>query len=204
MLESILSYGAAVGIGAAGLKFAEYFIKRRIERKPHSESVSLAKSELELIDYYVANREKWEAAGQYVEVPASIQGKVTQSLTPEQWIQAYSTLGAHLLRAVHSTCMWFEGIAGSAPEYQYALDAHRNEFLRWYNATTEFAPIVFIQMPPQVCRVICAYYHRLTEPTQINVDGFHAALTDLKHAMDTGVIRISAPPTHQLRAPQKD
>jgi hypothetical protein len=191
MFQSILSYVAAGGIGAAIWKFGEYLIKRRIERRGQTESVELDRKELELIDFIVTNREKWEAAGHYVEMPASIQGKVTQSLTPTQWTDAYATLGAHLLKRVHGTCMWFESIADSDPEYQYALNAHRNEFLRWYSATTEFAPIIFDKMPTEITRVIHAYFHRLTEPTQINVDGFRAALTELKHAMDTGVIRVS-------------
>ena len=191
MWETIFSYGVAVGAGAALLRTAEYLVTRRIERKQQSETVSLAKSELELIDLIVTNKDKWEAAGVYVEIPDALQGKVSQSLTPKQWLEAYSTLGAHLLRAVHSTCMWFEGIAASDPEYQYALEAHRKEFLRWYNAITEFAPIVFVQMPPAVCKVIHAYYYRLTDPTETNIAGFRSALLDLKNAMDSGQIPVS-------------
>lgn len=109
------------GAGAAVLGFVQYLLKRRIERKRESESVDLEKRELELIDYFLSNKDKWESSGQYVEVPASIAAKVTKSITPQQWTEAYTTLGAHHIRAVHSTCMWFEGIAANYPEYQFAL-----------------------------------------------------------------------------------
>jgi hypothetical protein len=180
----------AAGVTAA-VAFIVYLVKRRIERKRHSESLGLDKQQLELIDYYLTNKGKWEASGQFVEVPASIAGKVSPSLTPQQWDEYYTSLAAHHIRSLHSTCMWFESIAATHPDYQFALDVHRNEFLRWYNANVQCLPAVFDFMPKQVASIIHSYYHYVTNPTEANTDGFSTALWNLQKAMFSGEIIIS-------------
>ena len=139
----------------------------------------------------LSTKETTESRGQFADLRASIAGDIGRTLTPQQWEEYYATLGAHHIRGVHNACMWFEGISAKYPEYQFALEAHRHQFLRWYNAGTQYLPAIFRYMPPQVARVLHAYYQRVADPTDLNIEGFYTALTDLQKAMDSGEIQIS-------------
>src|SRR5690606_22890738 len=92
-------------------------------------------------------------------------------------------------RAVHTACMYFEGIAVAYPEYNPVLRAHRSQFRKWYEAMQSTRPI-FDHMPPLVAKAIHSYYHRVVDPTSANVEGFFAVMTELQGAIESGEIQI--------------
>jgi hypothetical protein len=149
-------------------------------------------SQRELIDSFLTNAGENADVRSFVGIPTSNANGVGQVLTPEQWQANYTTMASHNIRCIHTSCMWFESIAAVYPDYQYALDAHRRQFLRWYNAAAEYLPTVFEYMPPQVAAVLHAYRKRIVAPTDTSVAEFFAALTELRKAIDSGEVQVAA------------
>jgi hypothetical protein len=157
-----------------------------------NQTIALDRRTLNLIDEFNVVREKLEAKGLYIQPPPSIANLVQKSLTPKEWEEFYLIVCSRHIRALHSSCMYFEAIAAQYREYEEALEAHRREFLKWYKAAIELIPTVFNYMPEKQAKVHHAYYLRLMEPNVANIDAFFGALNELKSAMDSGEVIVSA------------
>lgn len=180
------AFSAAGALGA----FLIYLIRRKIEKRSQREGVELDQIRLNLIESYLANRSKWEPAGWYVVPPASIEGLITTSMTPKQWEDVVTALAGLHIRAVYTGCMYIEAIAVKYSEYAEALDAHRQEYVRWYSNLKDRLPTVFDRLHPKECRSFHAYFYRITDPTEANIEGFFAALNEVQKAIESGEIQI--------------
>jgi hypothetical protein len=144
-----------------------------------------------LIEKYLDIRNQWESQGSYVEPPASIAELISNSPTPTQWHDNLVAVAGLHLRAVHTACMYIEAISVKHPEYTEALELFRNEYIKWYSHARDKLPVIFEKMHALESKIWHAYYHRITEPTQINIDGFFAALNEFQQAIDSGELILA-------------
>lgn len=88
--------------------------------------------------------------------------------------------------------MYIEAIVAKHPEYTHVLKLFRDEYVKWYSHARDNVPTVFENMLPLEAKIWHAYYHRITEPTQCNVEGFFAALKEFEKAIDSGELIVAA------------